>query len=37
MIKMRRKDKEIKDKKEIDRIIRKATVWRIILSENDVP
>ena len=34
---MRRKDKEIKDKKVIESIIKRATVCRIALSENNVP
>jgi nitroimidazol reductase NimA-like FMN-containing flavoprotein (pyridoxamine 5'-phosphate oxidase superfamily) len=34
---MRRKDKEIKDQKEIEAIIEKATVCRVAFSENDVP
>ncbi|NIS63380.1 MAG: pyridoxamine 5'-phosphate oxidase family protein [Proteobacteria bacterium] len=34
---MRRKDKEIKDKNAITSIIKKATVCRIGLSENNVP
>ena len=34
---MRRKDKEIKDKKEIESIIQAATVCRIGLSEDSVP
>ncbi len=34
---MRRKDKEIKDKKEIELIIRKANVCRIALSDNNMP
>lgn len=34
---MRRKDREIKDKKAIESIIRRATVCRIALSENNVP
>lgn len=34
---MRREDKEIRDKKEIESIIEKATVCRIAFSENDVP
>ncbi len=34
---MRRKDKEIKDKAEIESIIKRATVCRIGLSENNMP
>jgi len=34
---MRRKDKEIKDRKEIESIIKRATVCRIGLSENNLP
>ena len=34
---MRRKDKEIKDKEVIESIIKRATVCRIALSENNVP
>jgi len=34
---MRRKDKEIKDKKEIELIINKANVCRIALSDNNMP
>lgn len=34
---MRREDKEIRDKKEIESIIEKATVCRVAFSENDVP
>jgi len=34
---MRRKDKEIKDKDVIESIIKRATVCRIGLSENNVP
>jgi len=34
---MRKKDKEIKDKKLIEFIIKRATVCRIALSENNVP
>lgn len=34
---MRRKDKEIKDKKEIELIINKANVCRIALSDNNIP
>ena len=34
---MRRKDKEIKDKKAIESIIKRATVCRIGLAENDIP
>ena len=34
---MRRKDREIKDKKLIESIIKRASVCRIALSENDVP
>ena len=34
---MRRKDKEIKDKKEIESIINRAEVCRIALSENNMP
>jgi nitroimidazol reductase NimA-like FMN-containing flavoprotein (pyridoxamine 5'-phosphate oxidase superfamily) len=34
---MRRKDKEIKDQKEIETIIQKATVCRVAFSEGDVP
>ena len=34
---MRRKDKEIKDKKELELIIRKANVCRIALSDNNMP
>ena len=34
---MRREDKEIKDKKEIESIIERATVCRVAFSENDVP
>jgi len=34
---MRRNDKEIKDKREIESIMKRATVCRIGLSENNVP
>jgi nitroimidazol reductase NimA-like FMN-containing flavoprotein (pyridoxamine 5'-phosphate oxidase superfamily) len=34
---MRRKDKEITDKNEIESIIEKATLCRIGLSENEIP
>ena len=34
---MRRKNREIKDSKEIDEIIEKADVCRIALSDNNVP
>ena len=34
---MRRKDKEIKDKKEIESIIKRAKVCRIALSDNNMP
>jgi len=34
---MRRKDKEIKDKKEIESIINRAIVCRIALSDNNMP
>jgi len=34
---MRKKDKEIKDKKSIEFIMKRATVCRIGLSENNVP
>lgn len=34
---MRRKDKEIKDKKEIELIIKNANVCRIALSDNSMP
>ena len=34
---MRRKDKEIADKKEIESIIERANVCRIGLSENNLP
>lgn len=34
---MRRKDREVKDKKAIESIIRRATVCRIGLAENNVP
>jgi len=34
---MRREDKEIKDQKEIQAIIEKATVCRVAFSESDVP
>jgi len=34
---MRREDKEINDKKEIEGIIQRATVCRVGFSENDVP
>jgi nitroimidazol reductase NimA-like FMN-containing flavoprotein (pyridoxamine 5'-phosphate oxidase superfamily) len=34
---VRSKDKEIKDQKEIEAIIQKATVCRVGLSENNVP
>jgi len=34
---MRRKDKEIKDKAEIERIIQKALVCRVALSDGDSP
>jgi nitroimidazol reductase NimA-like FMN-containing flavoprotein (pyridoxamine 5'-phosphate oxidase superfamily) len=34
---LRRKDKEIKDKKTIESIIKRATVCRIGLAENDIP
>lgn len=34
---MSRKDKEIKDQKEIEAIIQKATVCRVAFSESDVP
>ena len=36
-VKVRRKDKEIKDKEVIESIIKRATVCRIALSENNVP
>lgn len=36
-VKMRRKDKEIKDKDVIESIIKRATVCRIGLCENNVP
>ncbi len=36
-LKMRRKDKEIEDKKEIESIISKSDVCRIALSENNSP
>jgi nitroimidazol reductase NimA-like FMN-containing flavoprotein (pyridoxamine 5'-phosphate oxidase superfamily) len=35
--KMRRKEREIKDSKEIDEIIEKADVCRIALSDNNIP
>jgi nitroimidazol reductase NimA-like FMN-containing flavoprotein (pyridoxamine 5'-phosphate oxidase superfamily) len=34
---LRRKDKEIKDKKTIESIIKRATVCRIGLAKNDIP
>ncbi|MBW1973892.1 MAG: pyridoxamine 5'-phosphate oxidase family protein [Deltaproteobacteria bacterium] len=34
---MRKKDKEIKDKKEIEEIIKKAIALRIAMSENNMP
>ena len=34
---MRREDKEIKDKNEMESIVKRATVCRVALSENDVP
>ena len=34
---MRRKDKEILDKKEIESIIKKAGVCRLGLSDNNIP
>jgi nitroimidazol reductase NimA-like FMN-containing flavoprotein (pyridoxamine 5'-phosphate oxidase superfamily) len=34
---LRRKDREVKDKKAIESIIKRATVCRIALSENNLP